>query len=382
MITRLAVAGYRSLRDVKLALGPLSLVTGPNGSGKSSLYRALRLLADVAQGRVVGSLAAEGGLSSTLWAGPEKLSRAMKAGEQPVQGTRRSQPISLRLGFAGEDYGYAIDLGLPVSPSSRFGLDPEIKVEAVWTGEVLTRLALIAERRGRKARVRTAKDGTWRDSWDQLSSFDSFVTNSADPEDGLELLLLRERMRKWRFYDDLRTDKDSPARRPQVGTFTPILASDGSDLAAAIETIFEIGDADALDDAVADAFAGARISVGERFEVEMQQPGLLRPLKAAELSDGTLRYLLLVAALLSPRPPELMILNEPERSLHPDLLAPLARLMSKASQDSQIVVITHAPELVAALSGNSSVQQILLEKELGETVVRGVDAPRWEWPAR
>ena len=53
MITCLAVSGYRSLRDIRLALEPLNVVTGANGSGKSSLYRALRLLADIAQGRIV-----------------------------------------------------------------------------------------------------------------------------------------------------------------------------------------------------------------------------------------------------------------------------------------------------------------------------------------
>ena len=77
MITKLAIAGYRSLRDVRLSLGPLNVVTGANGSGKSSLYRAVRLLADIAQGRIIQSLAGEGGLHSTLWAGPEAFSRAM-----------------------------------------------------------------------------------------------------------------------------------------------------------------------------------------------------------------------------------------------------------------------------------------------------------------
>src|SRR5690349_17544273 len=77
MITRLAISGYRSLRDVRVALGPLNVVTGANGSGKSSLYRALKLLADIAQGRIIQSLAAEGGLQSTLWAGPEQFSREM-----------------------------------------------------------------------------------------------------------------------------------------------------------------------------------------------------------------------------------------------------------------------------------------------------------------
>ena len=66
---------------------------------------------------------------------------------------------------------------------------------------------------------------------------------------------------------------------------------------------------------------------GGWFEVEMHQHGLLRPLKAAELSDGTLRYLLWVAALLTPRPPGLLVLNEPETSLHPDLLPALGRLI-------------------------------------------------------
>src|SRR5258708_39528445 len=103
MISKVAVAGYRSLRDVRLELGQLNAVTGANGSGKSSLYRALRLLADIAQGRIIQSLAAEGGLHSTLWAGPESFSRGMKAGEQPVQGAVRPASIALRLGCSSED---------------------------------------------------------------------------------------------------------------------------------------------------------------------------------------------------------------------------------------------------------------------------------------
>ena len=96
-----------------LPLGQLNLVTGANGSGKSNLYRALRLLAETAQGGVVNALAREGGLSSTLWAGPETISAAMRRGEVPVQGGPRQEPVALRMGFAGDDFGYAIDLGLP-----------------------------------------------------------------------------------------------------------------------------------------------------------------------------------------------------------------------------------------------------------------------------
>src|SRR5579862_1251085 len=109
MITALAIANYRSLRKLVVPLARLNLITGANGSGKSSLYRALRLLADTAQGRVVPSLAREGGLQSTLWAGPETISRSMRRGDYPVEAARRTKPISLQLGFAGEELGYLID---------------------------------------------------------------------------------------------------------------------------------------------------------------------------------------------------------------------------------------------------------------------------------
>ncbi|QYE33173.1 AAA family ATPase (plasmid) [Polymorphobacter sp. PAMC 29334] len=382
MITCLAVAGYRSLRNVTLELGSLNIVTGANGSGKSSLYRALRLLSDAALSRAIASLAAEGGLASTLWAGPERFSREMRAGTMPVQGTVRAGPVSLRLGFASDDFGYAIDLGLPIPSMTRFSYDPEIKLEAVWTGPTLGRSNLFAERRGKLVRVRTGETGEWHEVVRDISAVDSMIAQCADTADGLELLILRERMRAWRFYDDLRTDRDAPSRRPQVGTFTPVLAGDGSDIGAAVQTIIEIGDAEALRNAIADAFDGAMISVGDRFEVEMRQHGLLRPLSAPELSDGTLRYILLAAALLSPRPPELMILNEPEASLHPDLLAPLARLLVLASTRCQIIVVSHAQKLVSALMDVGDATQIELQKNMGETTVVDASAPVWKWPSR
>lgn len=384
MLTKLAIAGYRSLRDLRLPLGPLNIVTGPNGSGKSSLYRPLSLLADVAQGRVVQSLAAEGGLASTLWAGPETLSSAMKRGVQPVQASARKNPVSLKLGFGGSDYGYAIDLGLPNPNRSMFDRDPQIKAEAVWTGDTLSRASVIAERNNPSVRVRN-DSGAWQQVMSQLSPFDSMMTHCADPRNALDLLLVRESMREWRFYDHLRTDRDAPARRPHVGVYTPVLSSDGADLAGAVQTIREIGNGDELDDVIADAFPGAQLEVtlsGGYFELLIHQHGLLRPLSTAELSDGTLRYLLLAAALLSPRPPKLMILNEPETSLHLDLLPALGRLIARAARRAQIIIVSHAAPLVETLVSSQDCTQIVLTKELGETVAQGLEKPSWTWPSR
>src|SRR5690349_12228174 len=147
MLTTLAIAGYRSLRELIVPLQRLTLVTGPNGSGKSSLYRALRLLAETAQGRLVPTLAREGGLQSTLWAGPESFSKSVLRGEHPVQGTRRKHVVSLQLGFSGDDFGYAIDLGLPSPSVSAFAQDPQIKRECLWNGEVLRPSAVLVDRR-------------------------------------------------------------------------------------------------------------------------------------------------------------------------------------------------------------------------------------------
>lgn len=387
MLKTLAVSNYRSLRQLVIPLQQLNIVTGANGSGKSSVYRALRLLADTAQGRVIPSLAREGGLHSTLWAGPEVISRAVSRGDHPVQGTRRQEPVNLRLGFAGDEFGYAIDLGLPIPSPSVFSRDPIIKRECIWSGPFLRPAALLVDRDGPMLRVRQGK-GAWQIVAQHVASFDSMMTQFADPRSAPEMLTLREQIRSWRFYDHFRTDADAPARQPQIGTHTPVLANDGADLAAALQTIREIGDPDALHAAVDDAFPGSRINVEiaeGRFEIAMHQHGLLRPLKASELSDGTIRYLLLIAALLTPRPPELLVLNEPETSLHPDLLPALGRLIGRAAKHSQLLVVSHAARLIAALEQEPECHSIMLEKAFGETRVQGLrelDMPGWHWPVR
>jgi predicted ATPase len=387
MLNILAISNYRSLRDVVVPLKKLNLITGANGSGKSSLYRALRLLADTAQGRVVPSLAREGGLPSTLWAGPESIAASVRRGENAVEGTVRKQRVNLRLGFAGSEYGYLIDLGLPSGGSSAFALDPHIKQEFVWHGPTLRPASVLAERKGPLVRSRNSDDG-WRVVTERLSPSESMMSLVVDPRQSPELLFLRESIRAWRFYDHFRTDAEAPARAPQLGTYTPILVNDGSDLAAAIQTVLEIGDAEALRVAVEDAFPKSTLELevnAGRFSLLMMQHGLLRSLSMAEVSDGTLRYLLWIAALLTPRPPELMVLNEPETSLHPDLLPALARLIVRASERCQMIVVSHAGPLIDALNQQSACHSIVLEKDFGETKIQGtsrLNKPVWHWPQR
>ncbi|GJD63554.1 AAA family ATPase [Methylobacterium frigidaeris] len=276
-IHRLAVSGDRWLRNIVLGLDRLTVVTGANGSGKSSLYRALRLLAEVAQGRAVPSLALEGGFSSALWAGPETFGRRVLDGTHRVEGTVRRHPVDVKLGFSDDEYGYAIALGLP-APSHEgtvFAHDPEIKAESVWTGPIIGRANIFAERSGPLPR------------------------------------------------------RAGPAARPQIGTRTPVLARRRRRRPSSRSATAKPSTRPSPKP-LRERPSRSRAAQGH-VSLELRQHGLLRPLRGAELSDGTLRHILLAAALLSPRPPDLMVLNEPETSLHADLLPPLAGLIARAS---------------------------------------------------
>jgi predicted ATPase len=356
-ITQLEVAGYRSVRKLVLPVGSLTVIVGPNGSGKTNLYRALYLLSVAAEGRLAQVLAEEGGVPSVLWAGQ-----------------REKKPVRLTVGVRFDELAYELSLGPvpPVPGGSLFNLDPEVKEEHLWALEGRRR-GVLMERKDRTAFLRDS-EGQRTTFPAQLWSSESVLSQLAEPHRFPRLAEVQRTLRMWRFYHHFRTDPEAPLRSPQVGVRTPVLAHDGRDLAAALQTIIEIGDAEALERAIDDAFPGSSLEVQApegRFSLYLHQPGLLRPLAARELSDGTLRYLCLLAVLLSPRPPDFLALNEPETSLHPDLLGPLARLIVDASTSSQVWVTTHAEALAEGIAKRSRTEPIRLAKHAGETMVEG-----------
>jgi predicted ATPase len=376
VIKTLAFGNYRSLRDLRLSVGGLTVITGANGTGKSNVYRALRLLVDAADGQLGRALAREGGLSSAMWAGPQSQRAAATKSEAP----------RLSIGFADDDIAYELRLGVPPRdpsvPPGPFALDPEVKAETLRTlGKPKVNLF---ERRNQSAMLRD-HDGHAVTFDARMDLSESVLSQLGEPHRYPVLSMLRERLRRWRFYHQIRTDADSPVRAVQVGTRTPVLAHDGHDLAAALQTIMEVGDDETLADAVAEAFDGATLSIEfdkAQFRIQLKTPGVFRALEASELSDGTLRYLALLAALHSPRPPELLVLNEPEASLHPRVLEPLGRQIIDAAKRSQVIVVSHAEALVDAISSARNAVRIELAKDDGETIVAGrnrLDEPVWKW---
>ena len=388
MLETVAIRGYRSLRDLVLPLRRMTVVTGANGTGKSSLYRALRLLADCGRGEVIGSFAREGGVESAMWAGPEHLTGARRTGT--AQGGPRTRSVSIELGYASDDFGYLVDLGLPQAGVTAFVRDPEVKRELVFAGPVARPAATLVRRVRGFVEVAGDNGRGFVELARNVPAHRSVLADWAGAAP--ELVMVRERLRDWRFYDGFRADSHAPSRLPQVGTRTPVLADDGADVAAAVQTILETG-TDDLPRAVADAFDGATISVSVTdglFDLHLHQRGMLRPLRSAEISDGTLRFLLWAAALLSPQPPSLMVLNEPETSLHPDLVGPLAELIAAAAQRTQVIVVTHSPTLRESLDAqpigsDGDAWEIELYKDWGETKVADqglLTTPPWDWGKR
>ncbi len=329
-------------------------------------------------------------MSSTFWAGPQSIARSVRQGDHPVEGLANRNAAALRLGFGSDTYGYSIDLGhpQPPPPPTMFASDPRIKRECLWHGAVYRKPSALVDRRNNYVWLASLKNEEPVMLTQHLQDTDSMLASVADPQRAPEMLAVREALRGWRFYDHFRTDADAPARAAQVGTFTPVLHHDGNNLAAALQTVFEVRPDEALVATIEDAFPGSRLYIDDRngrFELQLQQHGLLRPLSVAELSDGTLRYLLWTAALLTPRPPELMVLNEPETSLHPELLPALARLILAAAKQTQIIVVSHASLLIESLQSSSICTRLHLQKSFGETTIQGAtlfNTPKWTWPSR
>lgn len=362
-IRSIDIQGFRSIRNMKLELTNLNIISGANGCGKSNLYKGIRLLHEAAHGRLSQAIAEEGGIQKLMWAG----------GHRP--GDRAKDPKRMILAVEMEHYEYQMEIGFPEPLNSLFGLDPLVKKECIWqSGYQRRKMSELMERINQAAFLKNI-EGERMSYPLSLSQEDSVFGQLADPHLYPEVSQVRESMKKWRFYHEFSVSSHSPIRVPQVGIRSPILSHDGTNLAAAFETLRERGQTETLYAVLEKAFPGCFFSVeaiAGRFQMLMQREGILRPLDSAEFSDGTLRFLCLTVALLSPRPPLFMALNEPENSLHPSLLPALAMLIAEASRYSQIWLTSHSTVLAEMIKTYCEVTHFQLDQKMGETVLVSV----------
>jgi predicted ATPase len=378
-ICDVSIAGYRSLRAIRFPVGGLTVFVGANGVGKTNLYRALQLLQASASGTLSRELASEGGMQSALWAGKRRTN-------QPAR-------MKLSVGLGGTDdnrpqaefsddvptgvaYSYEVDIGLRMPTAAAFSLEPQVKEETLLFHKG-RRPVTILERRGPRA-IAADDDGRKHPIGAELLASETALSALQDPARFPDVDVVRRALLDWKFYHDFRSDRASPLREPCLAVTTPTLASDGSDLAALFATLAHIReDTVELDRAVDDAFPGATLIMPE--PERSASFGLVFPeypkrvFEAGELSDGTLRYLALAGALLGYRLPAFVALNEPETSLHPDLLEPLARMIVRAAQRTQVWVVTHSERLAAAFESDGKVRPHTVIKRNGETWIEGLN---------
>ncbi|MDP4646208.1 MAG: AAA family ATPase [Akkermansiaceae bacterium] len=356
MLRTIHFQGYRSLRDFRLNLGRVTVVTGENGVGKSNVYRALGLMRKMAEGRFAEAVAEEGGLPSLLWAGD------LKKGEMK----------RMRWEIAHEDFHIEMECGMiPAVPGpgdpSMFKTDPDIKLETLRFGGKDGRV--MAKRKGPAVELRS-NDGKLAALPLPVHATESMLSEVRDGAHYPAVMAARETLLSWRFYHHFATDARSALRQTSVGFWSPVLDGDGGNLAANLQTLVECERATELNELFEKAFPDCEWSAVDemgKFQLRLLRPGLKRWLDASELSDGTLRFFCLCAALMTTKPPPLLILNEPEASLHADLIAPLAELIVKASRDSQIIIVSHSKALVEAISERCEAKVVDLVSHDGRT---------------
>lgn len=378
-ICEVGIAGYRSLRAIRFPVGGLTVFVGANGVGKTNLYRALQLLQASAAGTLSRELASEGGMESALWAGKRMANRPARIKLSVGFGQARDRDGQAEFGYlveAGLVQQYQIEVGVRVPVGAAFLLEPQIKEERLTWHDGRRAVALM-ERKGPSAFARN-ESGKREPLGMNLLASETALGALHDPSRFPDVHALRRVMLDWRFYHEMRTDRASPLRQPCLAITTPTLASDGSDLAAVFATLVHIRqDTADLDQVIDDAFPGAKLVVPQPGRTASF--GLLMPdypkrvFEAGELSDGTLRYLALAGALLGYRLPSFIALNEPESSLHPELLEPLARLIVRAAERTQVWVVTHSERLAAAFEACGHVRPHTVIKRNGETWIEGLN---------
>lgn len=352
--------GYRSIRDLNAKIERVTVLVGKNGVGKSNLYRGLQLVQAAAQMQLARAIASEGGLSSVEWAGPQA----------------KTLPTGLTLSVVWDDIEYELELGkqAPV-PRSRFPQEAFLKREQIFlrTGERRTPLV---DRAGPKLKHR-GDNGGWQTYPHALAMNEAMISLLREPGKFPEVLTVKNRVDDWRFYHTFRADPDSPLRQKQIVYRTQRLDSDGGNLVAALMSIKEGPEPELLDNLIEMAFPGVGISFiadsnGTRQELALNYKSgrMHRTMAAAELSDGQLRFFALMAALLSRDNPNLMILNEPETSLHPGALSALAEAINHAAHGSQILLVTHSKKLADAIAARrpAKVRRLRWSEERGTRI--------------
>jgi predicted ATPase len=355
-ILELDIEGFRSFKKVTWKPGDLNLVIGPNGSGKSNLLKALEMLSATGRGRLSDHVTSEGGMGALVWDGQVR---------QICIGVR-STPISHR------DENKAIHINNllfniildRVGTSSGYRISKEKLAEYYrdLTKDVEAHIFFVD--RDKAKWVLNDEIGA------PLFVSEDLVTNAIKDEDALLpsfalptldnqiLWQYKEWLSGWKLYQSFLTHPDAVVRSAAIARYETTIAPDGANLIQVLHTLYSENR-----DFKTDVNLAMKAAFGDDFEELVFPPAsdqrvqlrvrwktLKQEQSAADLSDGTLRFLYLIAILANPNPPPLIAIDEPETGLHPSMLPIIAEYARNASIHTQVILTTHSAELLDAFS--------------------------------
>ena len=346
-IRQLFVEGFRSLKKVVWEPGDLNVLIGPNGSGKSNLLRALEMISVSSQGGLGKHVQAAGGMQSLLWDG-EASEIAIKVKTTPPEPERKVETDSLTYDFhmsrIGQTAAYRV---------SRELLGNYYRVEIGDKTEPFKFL----ERQGLKGMLFNTAQGGLEAASDLVAEDETLLSLVSGPFTGNRIIaLFQKELTGWSVYHDLRVDYLAPVRQPAITRLERRVSPDGQNLISVMHTLYT-GDRKFKKDMNAAmkaafgndfeelAFAPA---ADQKIQLQVRWNSLKREQSAADLSDGTLRFLFLLTVLASPTPAPVIAIDEPEAGLHPAMLPIVAEHAVDAALRSQVILTTHSPQFLDA----------------------------------
>jgi predicted ATPase len=362
-ISRLKIESYRSLSDADWLPGDLNVLIGPNASGKSNLLHALRLIAASAQGSLAKYVLSQGGMDALWFDGGRN---------GPISFTLTSTQSVKRAGLGEVCYNFGID----TVPGIGYSIGCETLTGTFLVSDGASYATPLIERSD-SAQLQDLNGDEAKIKYEDLVSTETTLALAGSPTLGFPTIKRFQReVVSWLILDNLHTDRDAPVRRPAIARYEERLDPDGQNLVAVAHTLYSHHREfkQAVDEAMRAAFGDEYEELvfapvaDQRVQMAVRWAKLNRPQSSANLSDGTLRFLFLITALAHPNPPALIAIDGPEVGLHVGLLRVVAEYIEGAARRTQVVLTTHSPALLDAISEASPVVT-LCEMQDGTTTL-------------
>lgn len=366
-ILELHAEGFRSLRDVTWKPGALNVIIGPNGSGKSNLLRLLELISVSAQGQLGKHVKSAGGIDPLLWDGKAK----------EIRWTLKASPVDDKRP-ASDSLTYETSLA-QIGKASAYRVDHELlgNYYRVEQGQKSEPFKLI-DRRGLTGKVFDENEHGFVAPEESLSEEETLLSLAAGPFSYNKLIPpYRQQLAAWSVYHDLHVNQEAPIRQASVARLEKRVDPDGQNLISVLHTLYT-GDREfkreihaAMKSAFGDDFEELVFppAADQRIQLRVRWRSLDREQAAADLSDGTLRFLFLLTVLASPEAAPLIAIDEPETGLHPSMLPIVAEYAVDAAQRSQVILTTHSPQFLDAFEDEVPETTVAVW-ENGQTVLK------------